>query len=34
MLLAADKLKELGWSPEYNSKEAVRKSTRDLLNEL
>lgn len=34
MLLSADKLKDLGWSPEYSSEEAVRKAARDLLDEL
>jgi len=26
------KIKELGWKPQYNSDEAVRKAIRDLLN--
>lgn len=34
MLLAAEKLKNLSWNPDYNSEEAVRKSTRNLLDEL
>jgi UDP-glucose 4-epimerase len=31
MLLAIDKLKEMGWTPEYNSEKAIQKATRDLL---
>jgi UDP-glucose 4-epimerase len=31
MLLDASRLKGLGWKQRYNSKEAVRKATRDLL---
>lgn len=33
MLLDASKLKRLGWKPRYNSEEAVRRATRDLLGE-
>lgn len=31
MLLSIEKLKNLGFSPKYNSKESIRKATRDLL---
>ena len=31
MLLSIEKLKSLGWRPKYNSEEAVRLATRDLL---
>lgn len=31
MLLDVSKLRKLGWKPELNSKEAVRRATRDLL---
>lgn len=34
MLLAAEKLKSLGWDPVYGSEEAVRNATRDLLDGL
>lgn len=33
MLLSIEKLKKLGWKPKYNSEMAVRKATRDLLDE-
>ncbi|AIY90693.1 NAD-dependent epimerase/dehydratase family protein [Geoglobus acetivorans] len=33
MLLAIERLKSLGWTPEYGSEEAVRKTVQDLLNE-
>jgi UDP-glucose 4-epimerase len=31
MLLDASKLRKVGWKPRYNSEEAVKKATRDLL---
>jgi len=34
MLLSIEKLKRLGWKPRYNSEEAVRKTVRDLIEEL
>lgn len=34
MLLSIEKLKKMGWKPKYSSEEAVRKATRDLLEEL
>ena len=34
MLLDISKLKNLGWRPRHNSEEAVRRATRDLLEEL
>jgi UDP-glucose 4-epimerase len=34
MLLDASKLNELGWEQRYNSEEAVRKATRDLLGHI
>lgn len=33
MRLAIDKLRELGWAPEYSSDEAVRHATRELIAE-
>lgn len=33
MLLSVEKLKALGWKPEYRSEEAVRKAVRDILDE-
>jgi len=33
MLLDASKLNKLGWRQRYNSEEAVRKATRDLMGE-
>ncbi len=33
MLLSIEKLKSLGWKPEYTSEEAVRQTVRDLLDE-
>ncbi len=34
MLLSIERLKKLGWRPKYNSEEAVRMATKDLLKEL
>ena len=34
MLLAIDKLKELGWSPSYNSMDSVRDTARVLIREV
>ncbi|MHC1579754.1 MAG: NAD-dependent epimerase/dehydratase family protein [Candidatus Alkanophagales archaeon] len=34
MLLDISRLKRLGWRPKYSSEEAVRRATRDLLEEL
>jgi UDP-glucose 4-epimerase len=34
MLLDVNKLKSLGWKPELNSKEAVRRATKNLIREL
>lgn len=34
MRLSIEKLSELGWKPEYNSDEAVRKATRNLIKEI
>jgi UDP-glucose 4-epimerase len=31
MLLAVDRLKELGWSPSYNSADSVRDTARVLV---
>ncbi len=31
MLLSIEKLKKLGWSPQFNSESAVRRATKDLL---
>ncbi len=33
MLLSIERLKSLGWRPEYTSEEAVRRTVRDLLDE-
>ncbi|MBE8538727.1 NAD-dependent epimerase/dehydratase family protein [Geoglobus acetivorans] len=33
MLLSIERLKSLGWRPDYGSEEAVRKTVQDLLNE-
>jgi UDP-glucose 4-epimerase len=33
-LLSIEKLKKLGWKPKYNSEQAVRMATRDLLEDL
>jgi UDP-glucose 4-epimerase len=34
MRLSVDKLSALGWEPEQSSDDAVRQSTRELLEEL
>lgn len=34
MRLSIEKLSKLGWEPEYESDEAVRKAARDLIEEL
>jgi len=34
MLLSIEKLKSMGWRPKYNSEQAVRKTVRDLLEDL
>jgi len=34
MLLSIDKLKNMGWKPKYNSESAVRKATRDILEDF
>ena len=34
MLLSIEKLKSMGWSPKYNSEQAVRMAVRDLLEDL
>ena len=34
MLLSIEKLKRMGWRPKYSSEEAVRKTVRDLIEEL
>jgi UDP-glucose 4-epimerase len=34
MLLDINRLKSLGWKPELNSKQAIRKATKHLITEL
>ena len=34
MLLSIEKLKSMGWRPEYNSEQAVRRAVKDLLGDL
>jgi UDP-glucose 4-epimerase len=31
MLLSIEKIKKMGWKPKYNSEQAVKKATKDLL---
>jgi len=34
MLLSIEKLKELGWEPEYSSNESIEMTARDVLKDL